>query len=70
MNSSLTEQSGGKNMHFLLIIKIKGWINKLEQKGTFVQSMIWFPAFCYPRARRFEVFCKVSLMGVMLWSVG
>lgn len=60
----------GKNMHYLLIIKIKGWINKPEPKGTFVLSKAWFPTFCYPKARRFEVFCGVSLLGVTLWSIG
>lgn len=40
-------------MHYLLIIKIKGGINKPERKGTFVLSQARFPVFCYPTAWMF-----------------
>lgn len=57
MNSWLRERSG-KNMHYLLIIKIKGGINKPERKGTFVLCKTRFPTFCYPSA---VIFFVVSL---------
>lgn len=54
MNSWLRETSG-KNMHYLLIIKIRSPINKAERKGTFVSSKARFRAFHWMFAEHHSV---------------
>ncbi len=65
MNPRLREKSG-RNMHYLLIIKIKGGINKPERKGTFVLSQARFPAFYYPSAWIFVCFDSRTSQSVPL----